>query len=357
MFLRARFTGPFFLFALACSSLLPSQTLGQIEPVQAYTVSPNTVIGDRAFTISLLTYNFNCATTYDMLSSSVNGNTISLTFLDHDAPKGAICPAIYAPYGPTYTLPALKAGTYKVITYQLPACAPQGCKMASIAGEAGNLVVTSEALGKDNWYLKKNEILANNKFTMQILNQKYGNCQTSFSNQSVSISGGAIWTQFLINTDPKLVCIMDIRPHGPTFEMEALKPGKYPIYVTELFACEVKAPFCAVDRLRPTVSDTLLVSATLTTLIHGKAMAMPKARFHGRQLRLEVPPTNAPSLGVWTAEVLTLSGQVLESHHFIISKTGSGIFNISTQIERGLYLIRLLAPSGEMHSLPIVRKD
>jgi hypothetical protein len=231
--------------------------------------------------------------------------------------------------------------------------------MAAMPSDAGELVVTGQATGKDNWYLKNNEVLASQKFTLQILNQKYGNCQTGFSNQSVNVSADAISVQFLITTDPKVVCIMDVRPHGPTFEMAPLKLGKYPIYITELLPCEVKAPFCAVDRIQPTVSDTLIVSAALTTIIRGRAAATPTVRFEGRQLQLEMPESKNGSLGqrIWKAEVLTLSGQVRESHQFTVSAAGSMQLDIGTQIERGVYFIRLHAPSGVTHTLPVVRKD
>ncbi len=72
-----------------------------------YSINPTRTEADKDFTLNLLSYDFNCGTTYDMLANSVTDNTISLTFLDHLNPA-ALCPAIYKPYGPAYKLAGLK---------------------------------------------------------------------------------------------------------------------------------------------------------------------------------------------------------------------------------------------------------
>ena len=113
-----------------------------------YTINPTTTPLKKDFTLDLLSYQFNCGTTYDMLASSVTGNTIALTFLDHENPLTA-CPAIYKPYGPSYKMTGLPAGKYDVKVYHLPACAAQHCPFAAITPEdAGILTVTDSTQRK-----------------------------------------------------------------------------------------------------------------------------------------------------------------------------------------------------------------
>jgi hypothetical protein len=330
-----------------------------------YSINPTKTAALKDFTLDLLSYQFNCAITYDMLSTSVNGNDISLTFLDHEAPPLSICPAIYKPYGPTFKMAALKAGTYTVTAYRLPACAPQGCKMAPTPGDAGTLVV-EDATTKTGWFLKNDQVTANSAFSMQVLNNQYGNCQTSFSNQSVSIANGEIHTRFYPATDPTRICIVNIVPWGPSFDMAALKPGKYPLYVTQLAACQVTAPFCKIPEI-PVLSDTLTVSGTSAILVQSQIMTGPSAFFQGGRLHLSLPyhansainPVSGSAL--WKGELITLSGRVLSTYTFSGdgNKQNAGTINLDAgvMLDKGVYLLQLSSPTGASHSIPVVRKD
>lgn len=353
----------------ACEIAVRPVSAGILDVSQAgaitYSINPTKTAALKDFTLDLLSYQFNCAVTYDMLSTSVNGNNISLTFLDHEAPPLSICPAIYKPYGPTFKMAALKAGTYTVTAYRLPACAPQGCKMAPTPGDAGTLVV-EDATTKTGWFLKNDQVTANSAFSMQVLNNQYGNCQTSFSNQSVSIANGEIHTRFYPATDPTRICIVNIVPWGPSFDMAALKPGKYPLYVTQLAACQVTAPFCKIPEI-PVLSDTLTVTGTSAMLVQSQAVTTPSAYFQGERLHLSLPkrsgsPLNPVSAEVlWKVELITLSGRVLSTHTFNgdENRQNGRIISLDAgvNLDKGIYLLQLHSPSGKSQSIPVVRKD
>ena len=346
---------------IASQQLYAGQLTITPEGSITYTVNPTQTAAGKEFSLELLSYQFNCANTFDMLASSVDGNTISLTFLDH-MKVGIMCPAIYKPYGPTYKMAALSAGTYKVKAYRLPACAAQGCAMAPVAVDAGTLTVLGSVM-REGWFLNPRTVSPNLPFALKLFNFKYGNCQTSFSHQSISVQNGEIWASFLAENHPDNVCIQNVVPYGPTFDMDAMKPGDYPVRVTELLACQVTAPFCPIARLIPPPSDTLTVAKTTAVRLLGQSLASPTAAFQGRRLNLALPAAAAPtagSTGTWSAELMTPSGRVLAVYKVEgvdARMGGTAGFDAGARIERGVYLLRLHGPAGETHTLPLVRKD
>ncbi len=330
--------------------VLPSQA----SVDSTYSINPTKTASDKAFTLDLLTYQFNCGTTYDMLSASVNGNAISLTFLDHDAPVGTVCPLIYRPYGPAFSLPGLHSGIYTVKAFRLPACAAQHCPFAAIPGvDAGTLVVGTVA-ERAGWFLKNKEVAPGNNFSLQILNNKYGNCQTSFSHQSVNVQNGEIWLSFLIENHPERMCIMDIYPNGPTFDMLGMKTGTYPVRAIEIQACQLTVPPCPILSILPEPSDTLLVSNGTAILSHNSMSTVPSAYFQGERIHLFLP--GEPD-GAWRAELMTTTGRIVRAYPFLAGPDRIVRLDVGTQIERGFYLLRLMGPAGEALTLPMVRKD
>jgi hypothetical protein len=316
-----------------------------------YSITPTSTMAAQAFDLSLLSYQFNCGTTFDNLSTAVSGNTITLTFLDHQN-IGIACPAIYKAYGPAYKEPALKAGTYTVMAYRLPACYP--CKLAGESAVAGTLTVTGTGtVDRKGWFLKEHTVAANKAFSMQVLNQDYGNCQTTFSHQTVNVQSGNIYTTFLVETNPARVCVADIHPWGPTFDMQAMKTGMYPLYVAELLQCQVSPPYCGAA-IVPVLSDTLVVSGSASILM-SELRRSPQVEWHGSRAAFLLPQDGGR--GVWKAELLTLSGRRLAS----VSMTGESGQRAEAELgfkpERGVYLLRLSAPGGEIHLLPFVRKN
>ncbi len=330
--------------------VLPSEA----EVDSSYSINPTKTAADKAFTLDLLTYQFNCGTTYDMLSASVNGNAISLTFLDHDAPAGTVCPLIYRQYGPTFSLPGLHSGIYTVKAFRLPACAAQHCPFAAIPGvDAGTLMVGTAA-DRAGWFLKDKEVAPGKSFSLQLLNNKYGNCQTSFSHASVNLQNGEIWSTFLIENYPERLCIMDIYPNGPSFDMVGLKPGSYPVRAIELQACQLNVPPCPILSILPDPFDTLVVITSTARLSQSPASFVPSAFFQGERIHLFLP--GEPD-GKWRAELLTTTGRILKAFQFHSGSDPRVGLNVGVQIERGFYLLRVQGPTGEIHILPVVRKD
>lgn len=325
----------------------------------AYSITPSTVKTGSDFELSLLSYDFTCATTYDMLASAVVGDTISLTFLDHLVDTLSICPAVYKPYGPSYKINGLRKGSYHVIAYRLPPCAAQGCKMAAVPADAGMLTVKDDIVPEPDttgWFLKQREFPPNKAFAVQLLNNAYGNCQTSFSSPTLTIETGAIYFGFVVENHPEHVCITDIRPHGPVFEMPAMKPGAYPVYVEAWPSCVDESPGCRqlIESVR-TLSDTLIVSRTSAILLSAlRREAAGSAEFEGARVMVTLPKGAG---GEWRAELMTVAGQRLGGATLRGESGFRTALDLGMRPERGVYILRLSAPDGKSHTLPLVRKD
>ncbi len=329
----------------------PAGTLTvKAEGANTYTINPIKAAPSAAFDLSLLSYDFNCGTTFSNLAVNVTGNEITLTFLDQQL-IGIACPLIYKPYGPTYKMPALKTGTYKVTAYRLPACYP--CKLLGTSADAGTLTITGETT-RSGWFLKNHETLAEKPFNMQLLNNDIGNCGTSFTHQTVRAESAGIFTSFLVESDSNVRCIQDLHPYGPTFAMDGLKIGVYPVYVTRLLPCQVQAPFCAILTPMPVPSDTLIVTKTLSVLLSDLRAGAPKADLRGSRAAVTLPEGMG---GTWKAELLSVNGQRLSSATVNALGGERAEFDLGLKPERGVYLLRLSAPDGETHMLPLIRKD
>lgn len=315
-----------------------------------YSINPAGAAAGKDFELSLLSYQFNCGTTFDNLSVGGSGSEIILNFLDHEQ-TGIACPAIYKPYGPTFKIGALTAGSYQVKAYRLPACHP--CKMMGETTDVGTLTITG-GNDRNGWFLKQRETMAGKPFTLQLLNQAYGNCQTSFSHKSITASGGIITASFLAETDPNIVCITDIRPHGPAYEMAALNVGVYPVYVNQLLQCQVTAPFCAIKMPMPVPYDTLVVTQTLSALLSDLRAGAPKAELLGSRAAVNLPEGIG---GTWKAELLTLTGQRLSSASVSAEGGQRAEFDLGLKPQRGVWLLRLSSPEGDTHMIPLIRKD
>jgi hypothetical protein len=339
--------------------LVPSQAQINIDPPQpAWVLSTTTAKASMAFSLGVESYRYSCATTFANQTVSVSDGRIDLSFTT-ETKKDVACPLIYKPYGTAFTIPALKVGTYKVFVNLLAAChvAPAPCKLAIPVEEAGTLVVTAgQSVGRQGWFLKKPEVLSGEAFSLDLLNNQYGNCNTHFSHTTYAPQANQINVSFVIENNPDQVCIVDIRPHGPSFPAQGLKPGRYPVYVNVLPACMFTVPQCLmIPPLEMVPSDTLVVMQTLglgeelgLSPIHLAAYGNPA----GVTIRL---PADAE--GIWGFELLTLSGQRVQSLSLQAhaDKTLSIPFN--AKIQRGVYLVRLVSPSQETHLLRLPIQD
>jgi hypothetical protein len=136
--------------------------------------------------------------------------------------------------------------------------------------------------------------------------------------------------------------------------MAALDVGIYPVSVIELFECEVSEPRCAVKRVMPPPSDTLLVAQALTSLLSDLRAGAPKADLMGSRAAVDLPEGIG---GTWKAELLALNGQTLAATTVNAEGGQRAEFELGLAPRRGVWLLRLSAPDGATHMIPLIRKD
>lgn len=331
----------------ACKIAMPAPVSAGVlqvsEAIQpAYTFTPASAAAGQAFALHLLSYDFTCGTSYDGLSAVVADGAITLNFLDNAHPE-AMCPAVYMPYGPVFQMPALKAGTYAVSVNRLS---------ANAIVKAGTLQVTAGTVHED-WYLKERTVAPDRAFEMQLLKDSLPFC-TSFSNQSVSVSGGRIYASFQMLTG-KCAGISET-PIGPVFPMQALKDGIYPVHPYQLLPCETADPVCVVDRVAPPATDTLVVAKGLVLRMSVLRAGGLKAELRGGAAVFALPAGGTVSgAGPWHAELLALDGRVLGEARVAGPAGSQASVPLRAARAGSVVLLRLTAADGMQRFLPIAR--
>ncbi|MBW8886867.1 MAG: hypothetical protein JF616_03825 [Fibrobacteres bacterium] len=322
--------------------LLPILVLAA-GPVSAqtsgYSFTPATVLAGRGFDLHLSSREFNCATGFSNLKSTVTGTVILLEFLPQQRP--AICVDTTTPYGPSFSISGLPAGTYSVQVGRLD--------MNGIIS-AGSLTVVPAT--HPDWYLKEHSVASGRPFTLQLLRDDIGNCQTGFSYDSLRVYGNSIFVTFLRETDPNRVCVMDIRPFGPSFAAPALDPGIYPVLPQELAACQVAQPPCVLPVLAPFPTDTLVVTHTLAVSLSALRAAAPKVELLGKSASFALPEGKA---GIWRTDLMSLDGRILATESFPGAPGERVSVPVGDAPANAVSLLRLTSPDGLRSLMPVIR--
>jgi hypothetical protein len=331
-------------------------------------VSPNPVAAGKAFTLSALSNRYDCGYTFDHLATVVKGQSISLAFRAQ-ALAGAKCASPVNAYGPAFRLDALAAGKYVVEIAPEFYC-PPGFACPLIREVYYDTLVVMDVKPMEGWFLKDHQVAPNKAFTMQLLNNLFGSCQTSFSNHSLTVAKDKISVSFAVETDDERVCKVDIRPYGPAIEMPAMKAGSYPVFVQPLPACLFETPTCLIGIVpNPLPADTLLVSQSTSILISALRAGGLKASFEGAAVGFDLPGTQvagaAASSSAWRAELLTLQGRRLAAGSVRSKGQARATLPLPSLPGPGIYLLKLQSAAGAItgktgHTaliIPVVRHD
>jgi len=311
----------------------------------SYMLNPAAVPAGQSFALQLLSYGFTCATAFDKLSAAVTDSVITLSFSDQELPKG--CMDAFNPYGPVFQMPAMKAGAYKVKVNRL---------QFNAIVDAGILLVTGSSDHK-SWYLKQRSVPAEKAFTMQLLRDDVGNCQTTFAQDTASVVSGSIYATFVMESHPERVCVMDLRPFGPAFSLPALKAGLYPVFPEQVLPCQISEPRCLLPVLAPVATDTLIVTQASAILLSEMRARGPRVELRGQTAFFTLP---AGESGIWLARLMTLDGRVLGEAEIRVAEGSAeagreASMPVSGARTHTVSLLRLTAPSGAQTILPLVR--
>jgi hypothetical protein len=241
-------------------TFITSHAAGQADKNPLF-LKPTRVDADKAFDLEVLSLRWSCGAAYSHITSARSGDRLNVRFLATENPQ-AVCPGVVQAYGPKVPVAALPAGRYDVHATLLLPChvLPMPCDAPEQHERVGFLDVGKQA--EADWFARPIAAAAGKPFELRILSDKYGNCHTSFDHKTLEIKDGRLVAAFVIKTDTTLICAMDLRPHGPAFQVEALPAGKYPVDVIETPACVYQTPACPwlpPEKTARTV-DTLMVS-------------------------------------------------------------------------------------------------
>lgn len=144
--INVRVTLSGFLAALALFQPRAGHAQGIEDPKPSkFYLSPDKADAGKAFVMSTLNPDLHCTLIYYGQSVSVGNGRIDLYFKDSTSGVQTVL-CVLRDFGPSFSIPALKAGEYQVYVSQLYSC-PKGtvCPLVIIPQYAGILTVGSSA--------------------------------------------------------------------------------------------------------------------------------------------------------------------------------------------------------------------
>lgn len=259
------------LMALFALGLLP-QHAHAASPALNYGFAPTETEAGADFRMTLSPSVFDCNTEFKVIGAAATDSSITLSFVHSQRKEPLDCRVVFmVPPTLEFKVPALKAGKYQVYAMAYPECAyntdPKGpvCKIAVMPELIGSLAVKGTTKPDEAWHLRPTKTPAAKAFDLSVVTSRYGSCHMSFYGQSVHVDADKriIHLSFGVEQNPDIVCIQDVRPHGPTFSAPALKTGNYQVMVSELPACaipkEPNGPICLIAVQAVAAAESLTV--------------------------------------------------------------------------------------------------
>src|SRR3989338_8494865 len=188
-----------------------SPTRGQATPGSGMAVIPNLRLYNNEFT---------CADSFANAGAALSGNRLVLTYRAIRDTGIVICPAIPADYGPVFRILGLIPGYYEVYEERYY-CTPGAPTCDPPAQLYLGLLAVANGLGDYNvWALRPDTVDANAPFGLQIRNGAYGNCFVGFFDSAAFVARtGEIGLNFTVEYYPQKLCLVDLHPHGPAYQM------------------------------------------------------------------------------------------------------------------------------------------
>lgn len=245
----------------------------------------------KAFDLMITNSVYTCATGFTHLSVALRSDSLVLSFLAKDDP-GVRCAAPSQPMGPEFPIPALKAGSYRVFARSLFPCMVEGpaiCLMESMPYFVDTLKVAAGNAFAPGWFLRPGRIEAGKSVTVALLSRDHGSCEFGFSkNTSQVTKEGDLYLTFETHGYKRL-CEQSVRPFGPIFPLEGLKPGRYPVYAASAPGCTFEKPPCLLPIQYERVDTLIVTASTGLGEIPGPSRALGGKTPAGRRRPAAVP--------------------------------------------------------------------
>lgn len=265
---------------------------------QPFVPEPDTVLAGASFRLHLATLRYDCNTVFAHHQVDVIGDSVvqlSFTAEVGQHPNCAQFDTVVT--GLVYAMPALKPGGYALQAWEIPACvypkdsSASVCKIAPQWENAGRLtVVAANTTQANGWTLSPRSVKVDSIFDLKLLNARYHPCRNSFDHASLQQSDGGLFAVFSVTEKTGVICTDDIRPAGPSFRVNGLPAGRYPVYLTVRPACSFEPPICPIAYQPPELVDTLTVGASS---VLGLSLERPMSKASRRSIP-SASPTFAP---------------------------------------------------------------
>lgn len=223
-----------------------------------FSIQPRAAAADKSFDLFLTSKDFTCGNTFTNLSVAVRGGQINLAFTNKVDPL-VLCPAIEKDYGPTFKVPALKAGVYQVSATVIPYCAKEPCGRPNLTPQfAGSISIGSVGPGTEPW-TEPGLVPAGMTFGLE-LHGPY-DCNDVVTDKQVEVRDGKIYLRYGLMFTKKM-CVDTVFVHHEVFTVPGLAVGDYPVILSPQ-GCTTFNHFLCKETVAPRVIDTVTASSSL----------------------------------------------------------------------------------------------
>jgi hypothetical protein len=269
-----------------------------VDPVPAVTISPRDTESGRAFSVTVSGTTMLCQPVFSMHSATASNGTLYLSVKAENNPLAKCTTGPHA-YQTAFKVPALTAGTYKVLVSLLPACSfdKPPCLTGTPAANAGILTVRDRPI-----WTEPARVVSGSAFLLELHGTGY-TCNDAVTDKQVDVKDGAIRLRYTLSLTKK-ICPDTIVVHHETFSVPALKNGAYPVFLAPNLHCPTGHFLCA-ESLATLAVDTVSV-VSIVGLKPGQSPLRGKPAGNGG-LRIDLREGTVK--GAWKGSDADLSGR------------------------------------------------
>jgi hypothetical protein len=305
-----------------------------------FSLLPDRADPGKPFGAMLASSRYHCGYTFVGDTARTYGKEIDLAFVAKEDPAVKCAPSVAA-NGPHFTVPALAAGVYAVYAEPMPACAvsPTPCPFALIRIFVDSLRVTPGGDSTEaRWFIRPREAKAQPLIDLLLASRAYASCENIFTGVTWELRNHGIHMDYQV-AYLKRLCEYSVRPYGMVLPLDTLKPGSYPVYVSQNH-CNPYLPACAAPS--EALVDTLKVASAAEAIAAEPRMAGLEAASLPGGISLRAPWDLD---GAARLELFDCDGRRAALFSGIRSPAGAALHLPRPRgLTAGLYFLRLSAP-------------
>jgi hypothetical protein len=290
------------LIAAACVTAPWAQP--QTQP-QTVSVSPNQAESGKPFQVTLAGKSGLCAPIFSRHEVKSENGVLNLTVMGVSNPAALCMPGEHE-YRTDFNVPAIKAGAYEVAARLLPACSYENppCMPIRDPVEYGGALEVRDSADL-HYAFRPKRVEKDKVFGLFVFHEDF-TCGNEYSNPSINVSGHSLNLSFTNRPHPETPCPAVLADYGPTFQVPAMPPGVYQVFVTAMPYCGTQGP-CPLAMVAPQLSGALTVGEGAVSLQPAMRQAAKEKPGSGTG-RLSID-NRLGVRGWWHAAAVSLTGR------------------------------------------------